>query len=56
MISAILDLSALVGRLADRKTGRTEANVQSDLHALLLAAPLQLEEGHLNDIILEQPA
>lgn len=56
MTTANLDLTALVGRLVDRKTGRTEANVQSDLHALLLTAPLQLEEGHLNNIVLEQPA
>lgn len=51
-----IDLNALARRLATRAASRTEANVQSDLHALLLAAPLQLGEGDLNEIILEQPA
>lgn len=51
-----IDLDALARRLATRVSGRTEANVQSDLHALLLAAPLELEEGDLTEIVLEQPA
>jgi hypothetical protein len=46
----------LVKKLADRRPSRTEATVQSTLHALLLEAPLRLEEGHLQDIVLEQPA
>ena len=50
-----VDLRSLVGRLADRRPGRTEANVQSDLHMLLLAAPLELAEGDVTDIVLEQP-
>jgi hypothetical protein len=33
-----LDLRMLVARLADRRPGRTEANVQSDLHMLLTLA------------------
>ena len=53
---ATVDLGELARRLADRKQGRTEANVQSDLHMLLSAAPLQLEDGDLDDIVLEQPA
>lgn len=53
---ATVDLGELARRLADRKQGRTEANVQSDLHMLLAAAPLQLEDGDLDDIVLEQPA
>lgn len=47
----------LVRRLADRRTGRTEANVQSDLHLLLTAAPLELDDDHLRDeIVLEAQA
>src|SRR6185312_10532884 len=53
---AIVDLRELSLKLANRKPARTEATVQAELHALLLAAPLQLEEGHLQDIVLEQPA
>jgi SAM-dependent methyltransferase len=46
----------LVARLADRRQGRTEANVQSDLHMLLTLAPLDLGDDDLHDIVLEQPA
>jgi hypothetical protein len=42
-----VDLPGLVGRLADRRPGRTEANVQSDLHLLLTAAPLDLGDQDL---------
>lgn len=49
-----LDLGALALRLANRTPGRTEANVQSDLHALLLAAPLELDEDDLNPILEQQ--
>jgi hypothetical protein len=44
--------------MASRETQRTEANVQSDLHALLLAAPLDLDENDLQDldVVLEQQA
>lgn len=51
-----MDLRSVAGRLADRRKGRTEANVQSDLHAFLMAAPFELEEHDLNDIVLESPA
>lgn len=55
-VAGVINLGALARRMADRDAKRTEANVQSDLHALLLAAPLELEEGNLNDIVLEQQA
>ena len=51
-----IDLTVLGRRLAARDEARTEATVQSDLHALLLAAPLELEERDLIEIVLEQPA
>ena len=50
------DLRELVTRLADRKVGRTEANVQSDLHMLLAAGPLDLGDDKVQDIFLESPA
>lgn len=58
MMRGHIDLDALAKRLANRDAKRTEANVQSDLHALLLAAPLELEEDDLRDdeVILEQQA
>jgi N-6 DNA Methylase len=52
----VLDLRMLVARLADRRHGRTEANVQSDLHMLLTLAPLDLGDSDLEDIVLESPA
>jgi SAM-dependent methyltransferase len=53
-----IDLAELLRRMARRETPRTEANVQSDLHALLLSAPLSLREQDLEDreITLEQQA
>ena len=51
-----IDLNALALRLASRQPGRTEATVQSDIHALLLAAPLNLDDSQLEDIVLESPA
>jgi hypothetical protein len=50
------EVRELVSRLADRRAGRTEANVQSDLHMLLAAGPLDLGEDKLQDIVLESPA
>ena len=50
------ELRELVTRLADRRAGRTEANVQSDLHMLLAAGPLDLGDDKLQDIVLESPA
>ncbi len=52
----VLDTRMLVARLADRRPGRTEANVQSDLHMLLTLAPLELGDEDLQDIVLESPA
>ncbi len=51
-----VDLRQLVKGLADRRPGRTEANVQSDLHTLLTAAPLDLGANDLAEIVLESPA
>lgn len=51
-----LDLAAVLTRLATRRPGRTEANVQSDLHLFLTAAPFELDDANLNDIVLESPA
>lgn len=58
MTTGNIDLNALAKRLANRDAKRTEANVQSDLHALLLAAPLELDDEDLRDdeVILEQQA
>ena len=53
--TALIDLQQVVSRLADRRPERTESNVQSDLHLLLLAAPLDLVDAQLQDIILESP-
>ena len=39
MPAGSIDLRALVARMANRGAARTEANVQSDLHTLLTAAP-----------------
>lgn len=50
------EVRELVIRLADRRAGRTEANVQSDLHMLLAAGPLDLGDDKVQDIILESPA
>ena len=51
-----VDVAALVKRLADRRPDRTEANIQSDLHTLLVAGGLNLGDGEINDIVLESPA
>ena len=50
------DVRDLVARLADRHAGRTEANVQSDMHMLLAVGPLDLGDDKLHDITLESPA
>ena len=50
-----IDLKQLLRGMADREAHRTEANVQSDLRTLLLAAPLELEDEDL-EIVLEQQA
>ncbi|MFF7046139.1 N-6 DNA methylase [Streptomyces massasporeus] len=56
MTTAHVDLPQLIGRLADRRAGRTEANVQSDLHMLLAVAPFELDDDDIEDITLEAPA
>ncbi len=48
-----IDLRALVGELADRDRPRTEADVQSSIKTLLLAAPLNLGD---DDIEMPQVA
>ena len=51
-----VDVGALVADIANReKPGRTEADVQSGLKVLLLAAPLELDEDEL-DVLLEAQA
>jgi SAM-dependent methyltransferase len=51
-----IDVAALIRRLADRRSDRTEANVQSDLHTLLVGGGLNLGDSEINDIVLESPA
>ncbi len=51
-----VDLRQLVKGMADRRHGRTEADVQSDLHTLLIAAPLDLGVNDLEEIVLESLA
>lgn len=55
-VAGTIDLRALVARMANRSVVRTEANVQSDLHTLLTAAPLNLSADDLESITLELPA
>lgn len=45
----------LIRRLIGRDGSRTEAEVQADIRALLLSAPLQLHEGDLENVLLESP-
>lgn len=56
MTPGSIDLRSIVSRMANRSAGRTEANVQSDLHMLLTAAPLNLTADDLDAITLESPA
>lgn len=42
-----------VKRLIDRDSQRTEADVQADVRGFLLEAPFQLEEGDVQNVILE---
>ncbi len=51
-----VDLKQLVVRMSKRDKTRTEANLQSDLHTLLTVAPFDLEDHHLEEIVLEQQA
>lgn len=52
---ASIDLQTVAVRLADRRSDRAEAVVQSDLRLLLLAAGLNLRDGDLQDVNLEAP-
>jgi len=52
----MIDLEALISRLATRTPGRAEATVQADTRTLLLAAPLNLTEHGVETINLETPA
>jgi hypothetical protein len=56
MTTGRVDLRSLVSRMANRNASRTEANVQSDLHMLLTAAPLNIRTDDLDTITLESPA
>lgn len=49
-------LADVVARLAERRTGRTEANVQSDLHVPLTIAPFDLDDTQLQDILKNDDA
>lgn len=49
-------LGAVVGRLAHRGAGRTEADIQSDVRLLLLAEELNLDDTDLTDPKLETQA
>jgi len=51
----VIDLLQVAGRLVDRRPGRAEATVQSDLRLLLLAAGLNLLEENLEEVVLEAP-
>lgn len=55
MPSSGVDIRVIAQRLAERRTDRAEAIVQSDLRLLLLAAGLNLRDGDLHDVLLEVP-
>ncbi|MGY3342028.1 MULTISPECIES: N-6 DNA methylase [unclassified Bradyrhizobium] len=48
-----MSLSDLLTRLANREGPRTEADVQADVRGFLLEAPFQLEEGDIQNVLLE---
>ncbi|WKA29329.1 N-6 DNA methylase [Bradyrhizobium roseum] len=48
-----MSLSDLLKRLANREAPRTEAEVQADVRGFLLEAPFQLEEGDVQNVLLE---
>lgn len=58
MLRGNVDLEKLARDMAARDKQRSEADVQSALHAFLLAAPLMLEDEHLHnmDVMLEKHA
>jgi len=49
-------LSQIAARLAAGSTGRTEADIQSDVRKFLLDAPLDIEQSELIDVSLEAQA
>ena len=49
-------IAETAARLAAGSTGRTEADIQSDVRKFLLDAPLDLDQGELFDIALEAQA
>ena len=55
IIRPVEDLQTLVSRLTARDSARAEANVQADVRSLLLAAPFDLAEDELRDVVLESP-
>jgi len=55
-VTVASDLDTVVSRLADRSTGRAEANIQADVRQLLLEGRLNLQDGELLDVVLEAPA
>src|ERR1700719_929437 len=48
-----MSINDLVKRLANREAPRTEAEVQADVRGFLLEAPFQLEEGDVQNVLLE---
>lgn len=55
MIDIDSPLRQIAARLADRRSDRAEALVQSDVRMLLLSAKLNLRDGDLLDVNLEAP-
>ena len=43
----------LLGRLTDRESTRSEADIQADVRQLFLTAPFQLEEDDVRNVLLE---
>ena len=55
MPGVTVDLRSVAARLADRRSDRAEALVQSDLRMRCLATGLNLRDGDLQDVNLEAP-
>ena len=51
----VVDLKALVKRIASRDDSRSEATLQADIRQFLLTAPLDHDTADLQDIHLESP-
>ena len=52
-VVAAFDLVSCLGRLADRRAGRTEADIQADVRDVLLYGGLNISEDQL--VLLEAP-